>query len=115
MAPVLASWKNDESIEWIRVHDLPDFVYFDHSAHLYKGIGCTSCHGRVDQMQVVVQKPTLLMEWCLECHRNPALALRPREEITNMAWVADDQAALSARLVDEYHIAPRVDCSTCHR
>lgn len=115
LEPVRASWTSGESIEWTRVYDLPDFVYFNHSAHLAKGIGCESCHGRVDTMEVVVQEPTLLMEWCLECHRNPSEALRPRAEITNMAWVADDQAALGARLVDEYHVDPGVDCSTCHR
>jgi hypothetical protein len=115
LEPVRSSYATDESIEWVKVHDLPDFVYFDHSIHVYKGIGCASCHGRVDQMNLVRQVPSMQMEWCLDCHRNPAAHVRPREEVFNMAWFAHDQSTLGAKLVEEYGIEGRDDCSVCHR
>jgi len=116
LEPVRASWKTDESIQWIRVNDLPDFVYFNHSVHVHKGIGCVSCHGRVDQMNQLYQAAPLTMEWCLACHRNPTPNVRPREEVFNMAWEPPaDQPALSAQLVKTYDVHPRTDCSTCHR
>lgn len=115
LEPVRASFRTDESIEWIKVHDLPDFVYFNHSIHVAKGVGCATCHGRVDEMNLVRQVSPMQMEWCLECHRNPAGYVRPREEIFNMAWRADDQAALGAELVEAYDIESRDDCSVCHR
>ena len=87
LEPVRQSWATGASIQWIRVHDLPDYVYFNHSIHVNKGIGCASCHGRVDQMPLMYQQNTLQMEWCLNCHRNPAVNLRPTSEIYNMAWV----------------------------
>ncbi|QHN01985.1 cytochrome c3 family protein [Granulicella sp. WH15] len=86
LEPVRHSWATGESIHWIRVHDLPDYVYFNHEIHVNKGIGCASCHGRVDQMPLMYQQNTLQMEWCLNCHRNPAVNLRPTSEIYNMAW-----------------------------
>jgi hypothetical protein len=86
LEPVRASWATGESIQWIRVHDLPDYVYFNHEIHVNKGIGCASCHGRVDQMPLMYQQNTLQMEWCLNCHRNPGVNLRPTSEIYNMAW-----------------------------
>ncbi|WP_263380979.1 cytochrome c3 family protein [Granulicella paludicola] len=86
LEPVRQSWATGESIQWIRVHDLPDYVYFNHEIHVNKGIGCASCHGRVDQMPLMYQESTLQMEWCLNCHRNPAVNLRPTSEIYNMAW-----------------------------
>jgi hypothetical protein len=86
LEPVRHSWATGESINWIRVHDLPDYVYFNHSIHVNKGIGCASCHGRVDEMPLMYQQNTLQMEWCLNCHRNPAVNLRPTSEIYNMAW-----------------------------
>jgi hypothetical protein len=88
LEPVRQSWATGESIQWIRVHDLPDYVYFNHEIHVNKGIGCASCHGRVDQMPLMYQESTLQMEWCLNCHRNPAVNLRPTSEIYNMAWEA---------------------------
>lgn len=115
LEPVRASFRSGESIEWIKVHDLPDFVYFDHSIHISKGIGCASCHGRIDEMNLVRQVAPLQMEWCLDCHRNPAAHVRPREEVFDMSWWTDDQAALGAKLIDEYHIESRDDCSVCHR
>jgi hypothetical protein len=86
LEPVRQSWATGASIQWIRVHDLPDFVYFSHDIHVNKGIGCASCHGRVDEMPLMYQQNTLQMEWCLNCHRNPAVNLRPTSEIYNMAW-----------------------------
>lgn len=115
LEPVRASYATDRPIEWVKVYDLPDFVYFDHSIHVHKGIGCASCHGRVDEMNLIYQVPSMQMEWCLDCHRNPAAHVRPREEVFNMEWFAHDQSALGARLVDEYGIEGRHDCSVCHR
>jgi hypothetical protein len=115
LAPVRASFETDKSIEWTKVHDLPDFVYFNHSIHVAKGIGCASCHGRVDQMNLTWQENSLHMEWCLQCHRNPEQFVRPRSEVFNMAWTADDQVALGPTLVAEYKIESRDDCTICHR
>ncbi len=86
LEPVRHSWATGESIQWIKVHDLPDYVYFNHEIHVNKGIGCASCHGRVDQMPLMYMENSLQMEWCLNCHRNPAANLRPTSEIYNMAW-----------------------------
>ncbi|HEY0759728.1 MAG TPA: cytochrome c3 family protein [Acidisarcina sp.] len=86
LEPVRASWATGESIPWIRVHDLPDYAYFSHEIHVNKGLGCSSCHGRVDQMPLMYQESSLQMEWCLNCHRNPAKNLRPTSQIYNMAW-----------------------------
>ncbi len=86
LAPARQSWATGASIQWIKVHDLPDYVYFNHEIHVNKGIGCASCHGRVDEMPLMYQQNTLQMEWCLNCHRNPAVNLRPTSEIYNMAW-----------------------------
>lgn len=86
LEPVRQSWATGQSIQWIKVHDLPDFVYFNHEIHVNKGIGCASCHGRVDEMPLMYEQNSLQMEWCLNCHRNPAVNLRPTAEIYNMAW-----------------------------
>jgi hypothetical protein len=86
LQPVRDSWATGQSIQWIRVHDLPDYVYFNHEIHVNKGIGCASCHGRVDQMPLMYMQNSLQMEWCLDCHRNPAKNLRPTSETYNMAW-----------------------------
>ena len=96
LQPVRHSWATGESINWIRVHDLPDYVYFNHEIHVNKGIGCASCHGRVDEMPLMYQQNTLQMEWCLNCHRNPSVNLRPTSEIYNMAWAGpiDRQAGM---------------------
>ena len=103
-------------IPWVRVHDLPDYVYFDHSAHVNRGVGCVSCHGRVDKMEVVYQAERLSMGWCLECHREPEKHLRPKDQITSMDWIPEeDQESLGRRLRKEYEINPSTDCSTCHR
>ncbi|HXG63625.1 MAG TPA: cytochrome c3 family protein [Blastocatellia bacterium] len=119
LAIVRESWKNNEPIEWTRVHDLPDFVYFNHSIHVAKGVGCATCHGRVDQMPLMRQVASLQMEWCLECHRNPAKFVRPKEEIYNMDWEPPaDQEAKGQELVKEYGIRGAnvlTSCSICHR
>ena len=86
LEPVRQSWATGQSIKWIRVHDLPDYVYFNHAIHVNKGIGCASCHGRVDEMPIMYMQNSLQMEWCLNCHRNPGKNLRPTSEIYNMAW-----------------------------
>ena len=86
LEPVRHSWATGESIKWIRIHDLPDYVYFNHEIHVNKGIGCASCHGRVDEMPIMYAENSLQMEWCLNCHRNPGKNLRPTSEIYNMAW-----------------------------
>jgi hypothetical protein len=113
LEPVRASWRTGESLEWTRVHDLPDFVYFNHSIHVAKGVGCTTCHGDVGSMNLTWQDATLHMEWCLDCHRNPAPNLRPRDRIFDLDWQPDP--ALGEKLVEEYNVNPRVDCTTCHR
>ena len=101
---------------WTRVHDLPDFVYFNHSVHVKKGVGCATCHGRVDRMPLMYQKTSLLMEWCLDCHRNPEQYVRPREEVFHMDYQPpDNQLELGRRLVKEYDIKSLTSCSTCHR
>ncbi len=116
LEPVRASFRSGRSIEWVRVHDLPDFAYFNHSIHLRKGVGCVSCHGRVDQMPLMWRENTLHMEWCLDCHRAPEKYVRPRDQVFNMSWQpAEPQAALGARLVKEYNIQKKLDCWVCHR
>lgn len=115
LEPVRESLRTGEPIRWARVNDLPDFVYFNHSIHIAKGMGCVSCHGRVDKMPLLRQAVSLQMEWCLDCHRSPQDFVRPRSEIYNMEWEAEDQAALGARLVEEYEIESLLSCSVCHR
>ena len=116
IAEIKASHATGEPIAWVRVHDLPDYAYFDHSAHVSRGIGCVSCHGRVDKMEVVYQAEPLSMQWCLDCHRHPEKHLRPLERVTDMAWQPHEpQEQLGRRLREEYNIDPSTDCSTCHR
>jgi len=115
LEPIRASFASGEPIEWVRVNDLPDFVYFDHSVHLGAGVGCKSCHGRVDEMPLMVQAESLQMIWCLDCHRQPERFVRPESEVFNMAWQAEDQAALGAELVSAAALQPRTSCTACHR
>jgi hypothetical protein len=119
LEPVRASFRDDKPLNWTRVHDLPDFVYFNHSIHVRKGVGCETCHGRVDRMPLMLQKSSLQMEWCLDCHRDPAKYVRPRDQITAMGYVpAEAQSVIGARLVSEYKIADKenlTNCSVCHR
>lgn len=117
LEPVRTSFRDDVSLEWTRVHDLPDFVYFNHSIHVSKGVGCETCHGAVNNMPLVYKENTLFMKWCLECHRNPEKFVRPREAVFQFGYTPPngDQAALGRKLVADYHIQTRTDCSTCHR
>lgn len=110
------SYETGLPVPWIKVHDLPDYAYFNHSAHVSRGVSCVECHGRVDRMEVVYQKETLSMGWCLDCHRNPDARLRPVELVTRLDWRPDeDPAALGARIRIANDINPSTDCSTCHR
>lgn len=116
LEPVRASFRTDRSIEWIRVNDLADFVFFNHSIHVAKGVGCQTCHGQVDQMPLTWREKTLHMEWCLECHRQPEKFVRPREEVFNMNYKPPkDQLALGRELVAKYKIRRLESCSACHR
>lgn len=118
LAPVRESFRTGKPIQWNRVHDLPDFAYFNHSIHVKKGVGCVSCHGRVDEMPLVYKEKDLTMKWCIDCHRNPEKALRPRERVFDIAWKPqEDQEKLGKRLVEEYHVLGKfqlTNCSTCH-
>jgi hypothetical protein len=113
---VRSSWFTRQPIPWVRVHRLPDFVYFNHSIHVNKGVGCVECHGRVDQMASIAQDQPLTMGWCLDCHRDPYPRLRPPSEVTNMTWKPDgDPAVVGRELAKKYDVRPRTDCYTCHR
>lgn len=113
---VRRSAADGEPLRWVRVHDLPDYAYFDHSVHLAAGVGCSSCHGDVASMEVVTQMKPLSMSWCLECHRDPGPYLRPRDELTNTAWQPPaDQREIGRRLIEEREIHPPEACSACHR
>jgi Cytochrome c7 and related cytochrome c len=119
LEPVRESFRSGKSIEWVKVHQLADFVYFNHSIHVNKGVGCSTCHGQVNQMPLVWQASSLQMEWCLGCHRNPEAYLRPRDQVFNMDWRApDNQLELGEELAKEYQIRSvreLTSCSTCHR
>ena len=127
LEPVRESYRSDKSLEWIRVNSLPDFVYFDHSIHIAKGVGCTTCHGDIAKMPLTERAGTLYMSWCLECHRQPEKYVRPKSEVFNPYYQAppgDEQLKLGRQLVAEYRIQvprhpggvkPLQTCSTCHR
>jgi hypothetical protein len=116
LEPVRASFREDKSLEWTRVHDLPDFAYFNHSIHVAKGFGCTTCHGQVDQMPLVWPTQSLQMEWCLGCHRQPELYVRPKSEVFNVKWQAPaNQLEAGMKLVKDYKIRSVTYCSACHR
>ncbi len=132
LEPVRASYKSGESLQWTRVNQLPDFVFFNHSIHVNKGVGCNTCHGPVDKMPLMYQQESLQMEWCLSCHRAPEKNLRPREQVFNMRYLPPtsahpvaldgqsyaDQDDLGAALVKKYNVRSVKDitsCSTCHR
>lgn len=116
--PIQESYKSGKPIEWARVHDLPDFAYFNHSIHVRKGVSCVSCHGRVDEMPITWKEKDLSMAWCLDCHRNPQKFVRPRDKVYNLAWKPEgDQETLGKELIQKYHVLSELQltsCSTCH-
>lgn len=118
LEPIRTAYREEQPIAWQRVYNLPDFVYFNHSIHVAKGVGCETCHGRIDQMPLTWQAETLHMEWCLDCHRQPADHLRPQSEVFTMGYQPEpSQAALGTELVIDYdiHVEQLDDCSICHR
>jgi hypothetical protein len=119
LEPIRESYRTDESIQWVKVHRLADYVYFNHSIHINKGIGCSTCHGAVNQMPLMFQASPLNMDWCLACHRHPEQNVRPRDQVFNMDWKAPaNQEELGKKLVAEYKIRTvneLTSCSTCHR
>lgn len=119
LAPVRQSWETGEPIAWNRVNNVPDYVYFDHSIHVNKGVGCESCHGRTDQQAAAVKTETFYMAWCIDCHRNPERQVRPLDQVYAMGYEpAEDQASLGPRLVQEHGIRSAeilMNCSICHR
>jgi hypothetical protein len=119
LAPVRESYQTGIPLAWTRVHDLPDFTYFDHSIHVQKGVGCADCHGRVDQMPLMWKAEPMTMEWCLDCHREPERRLRPREFVFVMDWTPpEDQLTVGRQLMEEYHVQPGerlIECYICHR
>ncbi len=120
LEPVRESWRTGESLQWNRVHDLPQFAYFNHSIHLAKGIGCSTCHGRVDEMPLVHKANSLYMTWCLDCHRAPEKFVRPKDRVFDMAWTPPaNQREAGLELLKEYKIDTEhykmLDCNLCHR
>ncbi|MCP4633714.1 MAG: cytochrome C [candidate division Zixibacteria bacterium] len=116
LLPIRESWSEQMPMKWNRVHKLPDYVYFDHRIHLNAGVGCLSCHGNIAQMEVVTLKKPLSMSWCLECHRDPLMHIRPKSEITNMDWIPPaDQIEFGKRRMKEMMLNPTIDCTGCHR
>jgi hypothetical protein len=116
LEPVRRAYFSGAPIPWNRVHDVPDFTFFDHSAHVTHGVGCVTCHGRVDQMARVHQVAPLTMGWCLDCHREPEKYLQPPETVTRMEWKPDeDQEKLGMRLSHELGVRRLTHCSACHR
>jgi hypothetical protein len=116
LQPVRDSWQTGKPIIWTRVYNLPDYVYFNHSIHVQKGIGCETCHGRIDEMPLTAQAVDLHMGWCLDCHRDPAKYIRPMDQVFTMGWQPPEaQAVMGPQLVQQYHVQSLTSCSTCHR
>ena len=116
LEPLRESFREDKPIEWNRVHDLPDFVYFDHSIHLAKGVGCTTCHGQVDQMPLMWRENTLNMNWCTQCHRDPAAEIRPLDQLFNNEWDPTTLTRIQREeLAEQNDVQSMLDCTTCHR
>jgi hypothetical protein len=120
LEPIRKSWATGKPVEWTRVHDLADYVYFNHSAHVNHGVGCVTCHGQVDRMDVITQVAPLSMGWCLDCHKQPEKFLRPNDQVTNLHYkpAGGDQMTVGLKLKEQYKIRDRhfmTSCSTCHR
>lgn len=115
LQPVRDSMANGTPLVWTRVHDVPDFVYFDHSIHIHKGIGCSTCHGQVDNMPLMWREASLQMIWCLDCHREPEKFIRPRDKIFDMDWRPEEDPDFdAAQLMIDYHVKSKTNCSVCH-
>lgn len=124
LAPIYNSAKTGQPVKWVKVHDLPNYVFFNHSAHVNSGVSCVECHGKVNHMDVVWQTQPLNMGWCLECHRDPDPRIRPKDQITNLDWtpaaepgktLEQTKRALGANLRKQFKVQPSTDCVTCHR
>lgn len=114
LAPIRESWESGEPMQWTRVHMLPDYAYFNHAAHVNVGVGCESCHGRIDRMEQVHQAKPLSMGWCLSCHRAPENHLRPVSEVTTMGYKEENQIQVGLDLVAKHNISPPTYCQGCH-
>jgi len=110
-----ASFDNNKPMNWVKVHNTPNYAYFDHSRHVNSGVSCVSCHGRIDMMEVVQQKKPLSMSWCLDCHRDPAPHIRPKKFLTQLDWKVDNPREIGEKIMKELNLAPRENCNTCHR
>jgi hypothetical protein len=114
LLPIRAAFAENEPVKWVRVHDVPDYVYFNHQAHVNAAVGCETCHGRVDQMVQVYQAKSLTMEWCIACHRDPTPHIRPIDQLTTMGYEPKSEDE-GEKLVKERNVRPSTNCSTCHR
>lgn len=115
---VRRSYQTGQPVPWVWIHKTPDYVYFNHAIHIARGVSCVECHGRIDQMDTVHEEKSLAMKFCLDCHRNPAPHLRPRDEVTNLAWQAPSpqaQLAMGEKFVHDWNVHPPVSCTGCHR
>jgi hypothetical protein len=114
---VLASIETGKSIAWVKVHKLPDYAYFNHAAHVNRGVSCVECHGRIDEMTTVTHEKPLSMGWCLDCHRDPGKSLRPLDQVTNLGWSPEgvDREALGEKLKKAWNVQPPESCGACHR
>ena len=117
LAKVVESMETGEAIPWVKVHQVPDYAYFDHSVHVTRGVSCVDCHGRVDEMTKVSHDQPMSMSWCLDCHRAPEQKLRPLDQVTNLGWKPEnvDRQALGERLKKAWNIHPPESCGACHR
>lgn len=118
LAPVFESWQTGRPIPWVRVHKAPDYVYFNHSVHVNRGVSCASCHGQINQMEVVWHAMPMSMSWCLDCHRAPQNFIRPKNEVFNLDWTppaGQTQEEIGLRLKDAWNVNPPVNCAACHR
>lgn len=116
LLPIREAVATGKPVQWNRVHKLPDYAYFDHSAHLRAGVSCFSCHGNVPQEEIIMQKEPLSMSWCLDCHRNPTPNLRPSDQVTNFKWTPPaDFANMAQQIKNDKKLNPPTDCSGCHR
>ena len=127
LAPLREAWQQGRPVEWVRVHKVPDFVYFNHAVHVQRGVGCVSCHGKINEMPVVRHEQPLSMAWCLECHRNPSPNLRPAEKVTDLNWDPikdwdakaaggiESQSAFAQKMIELHGVQPPTNCTGCHR